>query len=71
MEAARELTAGDSGHSFMVLEQPGWEEKCWNQHGRQGADSGLPAGEEKLQVLGARTVPEAFKSLCSSTSDLN
>lgn len=42
-----------------------------NQQGRQEAEDGLPAGEEKLQALGAATVPEAFKSPCSSLSDLN
>lgn len=36
-----------------------------NQQGRQGADDGLPVGEEELQALGAMTVPEA-KSPCSS-----
>lgn len=42
-----------------------------NQQGRQGADDGLLAGEEKLQALGARTILEASKSPCSSISDLN
>lgn len=40
-----------------------------NQQGRQGAEDGLPAGEEKLQALGATRVPEAFKSPWSSISD--